>query len=380
MSKDRALKALNLKPTERIPHWDIPDNSLYNEQAFGFDIWKNPKKTAVEVFKHFDIDITHYIPGDIAEYNFPIVRYYDEVEYGDDKNCQKYKRKVGSSLKEYRSLADSLPRKVKGSFWGMSPTLMTRDYGFKDLKDCLSFNPLEKDNFTFEERVLFFTKYYRENQNLLGDTTLLGGWYYNTLFMWPVEIFGWENFMCAAMTDPKRFSEIMDQFFEVSKRDMLAMAEVPNMKIIFSHDDLCSEKGPMFSPDWYRKNIFPRYQELWKPIQEKGIKIIYVIDGNIGEIIQDIKSCNSDGIAFDSATDIETVFRSFSGKIIMGGGDPVVVSRGNISEIEAMVKKLCEYGMDEPGYFMQDTGLSGNIPSDNIDAYFRYSEKYGRRR
>lgn len=380
MSKDRALKALNLEPTDRIPHWDVPDSPLYNEQVFDFDIWKNQKKTGVEVFKHFDIDITSYIPGDIAEYNFPIVRYYDEVEYGDDKDCQKYKRKVDLSLKGYRSLADSLPRKVRGMFWGMSPTLMTIDYGFKDVKECLDFNPLEKDGFTFEERVSFFTKYYSENQALLGDTTLLGGWYYNTLFMWPVEIFGWENFMYAAMTDPQRFSEIMDQFFEISKRDMMAMAEVPDMKIIFSHDDLCSAKGPMFSPDWYRKNIFPRYQELWGPIQEKGIKIVYVIDGNFAELIQDIKSCNPDGIAFDPSTDIDTVFRNFSGMIIMGGGDPVVVSSGNPADIEAMVKKLCEYGRNEPGYFMQDTGLSGNTPPENIDFYFRYSEKYGTRR
>ena len=262
----------------------------------------------------------------------------------------------------------------------MSPTLMTMDYGFKNVKDCLNFNPLEKDNFTFEERVSFFTKYYRKNQELLGDTTLLGGWYYNTLFMWPVEIFGWENFMYAAMTGPERFSEIMNQFFEISQRDMMAMAEVPDMKIIFSHDDLCSGKGPMFHPDWYRKYIFPRYQELWRPIQEKGIKIVYVIDGNIAELIQDIKLCNPDGIAFEPATDVETVFRNFSGKIIMGGGDPVVVSRGNVSAIETMVKKLCEYGRNEPGYFMQDIGLSGNIPPENIDAYFRYSEKYGMRR
>ena len=44
---------------------------------------------------------------------------------------------------------------------------------------------------------------------------------------------GWENFMYAAMTDPKRFSEIMDQFFEVSKRDMMAMAEVPDREYRF---------------------------------------------------------------------------------------------------------------------------------------------------
>ena len=190
MSKERALRALNLQPTDKIPHWDLPDSPSYNAQVFNFDIWKDPQKTVVEILSRFDIDITHIILGDIAEYNFPIVRYYDEVEYVNSRDRRNYKRKTDSSLKKYRSLADSLSRKIKGEFWGMSPTLMTMDYGFKDVKDCLSFNPLEKDKVTFKERVSFFAEYYRKNQELLGDTTLLGGWYYNTLFMWPVEIFG----------------------------------------------------------------------------------------------------------------------------------------------------------------------------------------------
>ncbi|VGO15896.1 hypothetical protein PDESU_04484 [Pontiella desulfatans] len=81
-------------------------------------------------------------------------------------------------------------------------------------EEVLEFQPKDYFYQNKEERSAFFKNHYAQKQTLLGDSTMVMGWYNHTLFMWPVELFGWENFMMAAMDDPGRFEEILQQFLE----------------------------------------------------------------------------------------------------------------------------------------------------------------------
>jgi hypothetical protein len=380
MSKQRALNAINGIMSDRIPQWDFPDNVLLAKKILPYDIWENTERTSVDLFKHYDIDMTHYIPGGIAEWNFPLVRYYNDADYIQNEDTLPYiKAYKKETAKPYRSMYDNLHMHCSASFWGMAPTMAMDKYCFESPEDVLNFNPQEKDSFTLEERIVFFKDYYRQKQDLFGDHCLFMGWYYHTLFMWPVEIFGWENFMLAALTDPERFKEILDQFYEISKRDLTAMSTVEGLPLIGCHDDLCNANGPMFSPDWYREFIYDRYSELTSILHRNGKKALFVCDGNTTPVLGDIAATGFDGISSDGNTDLGDIKKFFSGKIITGGMKPAVVSGGTPAQIEQMVKETVAIIKDEPGYFFQCPGMNGKTPLENVDHYQQCIRKYGRR-
>ena len=90
MSRQRALNAINGIMSDRIPQWDFPDNVLLAGKIASYDIWEDPERTSVNLFKYYDIDMTHCIPGGIAEWNFPLVRYYNEVDYIENEDTLLY--------------------------------------------------------------------------------------------------------------------------------------------------------------------------------------------------------------------------------------------------------------------------------------------------
>jgi hypothetical protein len=366
--------------SDRIPQWDFPDNVLLAQKIAPYDIWEDTERTAVDLFKHFDVDMTHYIPGGIAEWNFPLVRYYNDADYIENDDTRPYLRAYKKkAVKPYRSMYDMMGMSCSASFWGMAPTMAMKGYCFDSPEEVLEFNPLEKDPFTLEERTAFFQNYYKQKQDLFGDSCLFMGWYYHTLFMWPVEIFGWENFMLAAMTDPDRFKEILDQFYEISKRDLTAMAAVESLPLIGCHDDLCNANGPMFSPNWYREFIYDRYSELTSILHTAGKKALFVCDGNVIPLLDDVTATGFDGISIDGHSDLKTVVKKCSQKIIVGGMKPAVVSGGTLEQIEQMVKETVDAVRDEPGYFFQCPGMNGKTPIKNVEYYQYCIRKYGQR-
>ncbi|MFA5687897.1 MAG: uroporphyrinogen decarboxylase family protein [Kiritimatiellales bacterium] len=380
MSRQRALDAINGVMSDRIPQWDFPDNILLAEKICGDDIWENTEKTTVELLKYCDIDMTHYIAGGVAEWNFPLVRYYNEAEFIQNDDTQSYLQAYNKKTeKPYRSMYDNLGMSCSASFWGIAPTLAMKKYMFDSPEDVLEFNPLEHDSATLDDRIEFFRNYYKEKQALLGDSCLFIGWYYHTLFMWPVEIFGWENFMLAAMMDSERFKEILDQFWEISKRDLSAMTAVDDLQLIGCHDDLCSANGPMFPPDWYRTFIYDRYAEVSSMIRAAGKKSVFVCDGNVSALLPDIAATGFDGITVDGQTDLNCVVKNFSGKIMVGGMKPTIVSNGTPEQIEQMIKSTVDIIKDEPGYFFQSSGLAGKTPVKNIEHYLHCIQKFGQR-
>ena len=382
MSKQRALEVIAGRFADRIPQWDFPDSPLLARKLFGYDIWQDTRRTAADLWRHFDIDLAHYLPGGIAEWNFPLVRYYGEADYIEDESAADYRRAYCRPLPEaitYRSMYDALKRKSAASSWGLAPTMNMKDYGFPSPEDVLAFNPLDHDRATFDERKSFFKRYYAEMQSLLGDDCLMMGWYYHTLFMWPVEIFGWENFMIAAMTDQERFNEILLQFLDITKRDIRAMCEVEGLPLIACHDDLSSARGPMFDPAWYERYIFPHYHEIFSIIHSAGKKALFVSDGNVEALLPRLAAAGADGIAIDTNTSLQAAVESFSGKIICGGMDPAVISQGSLGDIEAMVRKTVVAVKDQPGYFFQCPGMTGRAPIQNIERYQELIREYGKR-
>ena len=98
----------------------------------------------------------------------------------------------------------------------------------------------------------------------IGETGLYYPMLYTTLFMWGVELLGWDVFMMAAALEPERFHKhFLGPCAAKSKAIVTEIAGASDDPFIFVHDDLANATGPMFRPQWYYDCIFPHYADIW---------------------------------------------------------------------------------------------------------------------
>jgi uroporphyrinogen-III decarboxylase len=219
------------------------------------------------------------------------------------------------------------------------------------------------------------TRDIQARETALGEIGLYYPMLYTTLFMWPVETLGWEVFMLAAVSEQKRFH---DQFLlpcvQKSKAIVAEMARASNSPFLYVHDDLASATGPFFRPAWYDDYIFPHYPDIWQEAKAAGKKIMFVADGNMTQFLSRLVDVGVDGIMFENpATPLEAVIEHFgqSGKFMIGGIETVTLTSGTPEDVRRMVFELYENVQDIPGFAVASCGgLHGNIPIENLEAYF----------
>lgn len=238
-----------------------------------------------------------------------------------------------------------------------------KEYGLPDIKERASY---------FEER---FRKGQKENPTLVYP-----GGYYKTLFSACIHAFGWDMFLSSAPLDYERFDKILESFFKISLANFEAWAGT-NIKVFICHDDIVWTQGAVFHPDWYRKCIFPRYKKLWRPLKEKGIKILFCSDGNFNEFVDDIIECGADGLIFEPLTDLKMVVEKYGkSKVIIGNIDCRVLTFGQKEDIYREVKRCADLGRDCPGYFFAvGNHIPHNVPLENALYYLDLIKEMGRR-
>ena len=100
----------------------------------------------------------------------------------------------------------------------------------------------------------------------------------------------------------------------------------------------CSPRGPVCSPAWMHKYIFPRYEEFWGILKEAGKEVIFMVDGCVDAFVDDVMACGARGIISEPFTDYKAIARRYENCFIAGEGDNRVLMRNDPAEIRAMVE------------------------------------------
>ncbi len=209
----------------------------------------------------------------------------------------------------------------------------------------------------------------------LGEVGLYYPMLYTTLFMWAVEVLGWELFMLAASTHPEKFHQhFLVPCAEKSAEIVTQIARASSSPFVFVHDDLASATGPVFRPQWYDDWILPHYPQIWKTAKQLGKKIIFVGDGNLSVFLPLLVEAGVDGLMFESpATPMGQVIEHFggAGMYFIGGISTRVLRFGTPQDVWDMVIGLHMLTRDCPGFALASGGgLHGDLPLENLIAYF----------
>ena len=204
------------------------------------------------------------------------------------------------------------------------------------------------------------------------DSTASAG-IYNTMFMWPLLTFGWELFLQCCL-DP-RFEGVMEEFTELNRRVFRTFARLP-VNFIVCHDDIVMTRGPVCSPKWMKKYIFPRYEEFWGIARAAGKRVIFMSDGCMDAYADDVMACGAAGIISEPYTDYKALARRYPNCFLAGEGDNRVLMRNDPLEIRAMVDSMVETGRMSGGYMMCiGNHIPWNVPPPAIKLYLDLSEE-----
>jgi len=210
-----------------------------------------------------------------------------------------------------------------------------------------------------------------DNKPLDFDPSCPG--HYNTMFMWPMLTFGWELFLATCLED--EFEPIMEEFAEMNRRAYRLFSRMP-IHFFNNHDDIATTRGPVCSPEWMNKYIFPRYEEFWSMLIEKDITPIFTVDGKPDLYVENVLSCGARGIITEPYCDFKAIAKKHPDILLAGEGDNRILTYGTKEDIRKMVESMAETGKMCGGYFMCiGNHIPWNVPGENIKYYLDYSDQ-----
>lgn len=332
--KFKSYMGLGPKKIGHWEHWSNPDAETF---ITGIDYYDHPRLSRLKMK-----DLYPTLELDIPETDEPKIRPEDQ----NDKSHGRW----GDS---YR---DEWQQEEAGSW-------------FSSREEMLSFSPLKHSDFSnwaviesgdFSDEETIYQRYRKNYPAQWGDKAHEGtsdyAFFYNTMFMWPLLTFGYENFMYLCL-EPE-FDRIMDEFAEISRRVFKAFARLP-VNFVICHDDIVLTTGPVCSPNWMHKYIFPRYEEFWDILKQSGKEVLFMADGNMDAYVDDVMACGARGIFTEPYTDFKAIARRHKDCFLAGEGDCRILMRNDAAEIRAMVESMVQTGKMSGGYMMS---IGNHIP------------------
>jgi hypothetical protein len=149
---------------------------------------------------------------------------------------------------------------------------------------------------------------------------------------------------------------------------------------ILTGEDLCSQQGPMVSPDFLRREYFPWVEYALEPLTEVGAKVVWHCDGNYRPLLDDVLACGIGGLqGFQSecGMDLEWIadLRTRDGNPLLIFGPMSVTTtlpHGTPADVRNEVQRAMQVSQDRASLvFFTSNTLTPDIPLENIQAFWQ---------
>lgn len=351
--KQDVLDALSGRFPKQIPSKETLDHAGIINRVAGFDVYEDTPRAFDIAWRKLGIDIHVPLPKE---------------------NAKRPQAPGGTWEEDGWRYSD----------YGVYPTRMRIEYApgiAKGDDDWVFRYDVSAHDFDLSARIAALRRENAAFRAHFGDLAVMYDLYYTTLFMWPVETFGWEPFMLAAASDPERFDAVLwEPWAHISRKHFEALAAMDE-EVVFCHDDIAMTPGPVFHPGFYEKYIFSRYEWIMEPAVKVGKKIVFVSDGNIDVFLERLLEFPIAGIMVENpATPFARVLETWgkAGRGFIGGISTRVLTHGTPEDVRAHTREVTEQGREYPGFIISACGqLPGSIPMANILAYFETRDAMG---
>jgi hypothetical protein len=217
----------------------------------------------------------------------------------------------------------------------------------------------------------------------IGDTFLFWGIGGVGLVNLHAEV-GLDQFSYYLCDCPEAVSDALEANTEASVRKIRLLHEYTkdsDMKPegVFVAEDIAFKGTTMFSPQYLKKEFFPRLKRITEACHQAGWKFIFHSDGNLMNILEDLAGAGIDilnPLEVEAGMDIKEIHRRYPQLILTGGIDVSnLLPFGKPEEIRDAVVKAIE---DAEGKIMvgSSTEMHHEVPLKNVLALYETAMNY----
>ena len=222
---------------------------------------------------------------------------------------------------------------------------------------------------------------YEKVQKLLPDNMKIVG-QYGDIFTWTWDFMGFETFSFALIDNPELVELLFNKIGAIVLNLFETIATFDNIGAIFYSDDIAINTGLFVSPQVYRDHLFPWMKKIGDVCQQHDIPFIYHTDGNIWDVLDDLKACGVNALQPIEPLAMDIVeLKNQRGKdfCLVGNVDVDLLARGSKNQIENEVKRLLEFVAPGGGYCLG----SGNtvpeyVPYENYLAMIETAHRFSK--
>ena len=146
-------------------------------------------------------------------------------------------------------------------------------------------------------------------------------------------------------------------------------------------EDLAHKHGPMFSPDFYRRVLFPRLKDAAATVHRAGMKFLLHTDGDVTSLLDDIVAADVDGLNPLEQMDMAWCKRRYGDRLFFVGNVPSdVMALGTPDQVWAATERTILAGGRGGGMILDTSAgeLMPDVPVENALAYFAAAREIGR--
>lgn len=211
---------------------------------------------------------------------------------------------------------------------------------------------------------------FNQVQGYIGDDTVQLLRESGTGLDWIRAALGLELFSYISVDMPSLISEHMELYMEREIKVIHAIADKRLSPCVLTYGDIACKNRLLHSPDWLKKEFFPKLKRINKAWHEHDIKCLFHSDGYLMDIIPDLIETGIDGlnpIETMAGMDLREIKRLYGNRIFIAGGIDMsqLLSNGRPEE----VRRVCQEAIDiaSPGYFIgSTTELDNGSKLENI--------------
>jgi len=194
-------------------------------------------------------------------------------------------------------------------------------------------------------------------------------------------LMGFQNFCISLHMQENLVSRVFQRVGEIQLAGAKELSKIPNVGALWVVDDLSYGSGPMIDPRFFRKYVFPWYEELAAVAKKQGMLFFFHSDGNIWPILDDLIAIGFDAIhpIDPTAMNIREVKEKVGRKLaIMGNIHTDLLARGTPEEVRDLTKKTIREVAPGGGFAL---GSGNSVPEwarfENYQAMRETALTYG---
>ena len=196
--------------------------------------------------------------------------------------------------------------------------------------------------------------------------------------------YGYESALMTLALHADRYRKLL-QFSATRGRQQAilrarAIQEGFHPRAILTGEDLCSQRGPMVSPDYLRREYFPLLEYALEPLVDVGARIVWHCDGDYRSLLSDVLACGIGGLQGfqkECGMDLEWIadLRTRDGDPLLIFGPMSVTTTlllGTPDDVRAEVSRAMDICREKASLvFFTSNTINPDVPLENIRTYWQ---------